>query len=158
MRALTFDHRQGEIRGFSDAVAAEFPELNILINNAGIQTPERLRDGQQDLGNMEAMVSTNLLGPMHLTATLLPLLERQSQAMVINVTSGLAFLPFAGVPTYCATKAAMHSYTQSLRYQLRTSDVKVTELIPPYVQTDLGPHHGLIARVADTRNVCRIGT
>ena len=131
MRALTFDHRQGEIRGFSDAVAAEFPALNILINNAGMQTPERLRDGQQDLGNMEAMVSTNLLGPMHLTATLLPLLERQSQAMVINVTSGLAFLPLAGVPTYCATKAAMHSYTQSLRYQLRTSDVKVTELIPP---------------------------
>lgn len=87
------------------------------------------------------MVTTNLLGPIRLTAALLPLLMRQPRSVVINITSGLGFLPGAGVPTYSATKAAMHSYTQSLRQQLRDTRVEVIEVIPPYVQTELGPGH-----------------
>ena len=81
---------------------------------------------------------TNLLGLLRLTAALLPLLVTQPQAAIMTVSSGLAFLPRAMNPTYCATKAAIHSYTQSLRYQLRNTSVQVLELIPPYVQTELG--------------------
>jgi uncharacterized oxidoreductase len=147
MRSLPLDLTDsGKLKEFGRTIGAEFPALNVLVNNAGIQSPEKLRGGAQDLEAMEAMVNTNLLSPMRLTTTLLPLLEKQRRSTIINVTSGLAFLPLAGVPTYCATKAAMHSYTQTLRYQLRSTSVRVMELIPPYVQTDLGPNHGIDPR------------
>jgi uncharacterized oxidoreductase len=95
---------------------------------------------QGAVADAEATVATNLLGPIRLTAALLPLLTRQPRATIITVSSGLAFLPLAMAPTYCATKAAIHSYTQSLRYQLRDTSVQVLELIPPYVRTELtGP-------------------
>jgi uncharacterized oxidoreductase len=81
-------------------------------NNAGIQRPENLKALPDDLTDVDAMVTTNLLGPIRLTAALLPLLRHQPRSTVMNVTSGLAFVPGAGVPTYSATKAAMHSYTQ----------------------------------------------
>ena len=99
---------------------------------------ESLRDGS--VGDAEATVATNLLGPIRLTAALLPLLQRQPRAAIMTVSSGLAFVPMAATPTYCATKAAIHSYTQSLRYQLRDTSVQVLELIPPYVQTELPGH------------------
>ncbi len=147
MRAFPLDLTDhGKVKEFGRAIELEFPALNVLVNNAGIQSPEKLRGGAQDLDAMEAMVSTNLLSPIRLTTTFLPLLEKQQRSTIINVTSGLAFLPLAGVPTYCATKAAMHSYTQTLRYQLRSTSVRVLELIPPYVQTDLGPNHGVDPR------------
>jgi uncharacterized oxidoreductase len=82
-------------------------------------------------------VTTNLLGPIRMTAALLPLLQKQASSTIINVSSGLAFLPLVFTPTYCATKAAIHSYSLSLRYQLRATATKVLELIPPYVATDL---------------------
>ena len=82
-------------------------------------------------------MATNLLGPIRLTAALLPHLQKQPRAAIMNVSSGLAFLPLALTPTYCATKAAIHSYTLSLRYQLRATGIEVLELIPPYVQTHL---------------------
>ena len=129
------------IREFSSIMSEQFSDLNVLINNAGIQTPENLETQSEDLAEVEAMITTNLLGPIRLTAALLPLLQRQQDSSIINVTSGLAFLPGAFVPTYSATKAAMHSYTLSLRYQLR-GKTDVLEVIPPYVQTDLGPNHG----------------
>jgi len=98
---------------------------------------ERLQAQQDDLADAESTISTNLLGPIRLTAALLPLLQKQPHSTIMNVSSGLAFVPLAPTPTYCATKAALHSYTQSLRYQLRASTTQVLELIPPYVATDL---------------------
>jgi uncharacterized oxidoreductase len=99
--------------------------------------PEGLLAQQEDLADAESIVTTNLLGPIRLTAALLPHLQKQPRATIVNVSSGLAFLPLALTPTYCATKAAIHSYTQSLRYQLRATQIEVLELIPPYVATDL---------------------
>jgi uncharacterized oxidoreductase len=98
---------------------------------------EKLLAQQADLADAEAIVATNLLGPIRLTAALLPHLHKQPRAAIMNVSSGLAFLPLALTPTYCATKAAIHSYTLSLRYQLRATGIEVLELIPPYVQTHL---------------------
>lgn len=125
------------VRAFAARVAADFPRLNVLVNNSGIMRAEDLRVPAEDLSDMEAIVATNLLGPLRLTAALLPLLQRQARSVVMNVSSGLAFLPLAMTPTYCATKAALHSYTESLRYQLRGTPTEVIELIPPYVATDL---------------------
>ncbi len=125
------------IRAFASQVTADFPELNVLINNAGIMRPESLLSQPDDRSDAEAIVTTNLLGPIRLTAALLPHLRKQPRSTVMNVSSGLAFVPMAMTPTYCATKAAIHSYTQSLRYQLKATTTEVLELIPPYVATDL---------------------
>ena len=134
------------IRAFVQEATAAFPTLNVLVNNAGIQRPEDLRTQDEDLTAMEAMVTTNLLGPIRLTTALLPLLRSQPRSTVINVTSALAFVPGSGVPTYSATKAAMHSYTMSLRQQLRRTSTDVIEIIPPFVQTGLGPGHATDSR------------
>ena len=137
MKSLTLDIEDpAAIRAFAAQVAAEFPALNVLINNAGIMRAEDLLE-QKDLTDEEATVTTNLLGPIRLTAALLPHLQKQPRATIVNVSSGLAFVPLALTPTYCATKAAIHSYTESLRYQLRTTPIEVIELVPPYVATHL---------------------
>jgi uncharacterized oxidoreductase len=138
MKSLPVDMQSAAaIREFAAKAVAEFPSLNILINNAGIMRAEKLLAQQLDLADAEAIVTTNLLGPIRLTSALLPHLQKQPHAAIINVSSGLAFLPLALTPTYCATKAAIHSWTLSLRYQLRSTGIEVLELIPPYVQTDL---------------------
>ena len=129
----------GAIRDFASRVVKDDPALNVLINNAGIMRAEDLLADPFDLADSEATISTNLLGPIRLTTALLPHLRKQKNATVINVSSGLAFLPLARTPTYCATKAAIHSYSQSLRYQLRKTSVRVIELAPPAVATDLMP-------------------
>jgi uncharacterized oxidoreductase len=122
---------------FAARIAAEYPSLNILINNAGIMKPENLKDPSESFAVAEVTVATNLLAPMRLTKALLPVLLKQPRAAVMNVSSGLAFLPLAMTPTYCATKAGVHSYSQSLRYQLKDTAVQVIELAPPYVATEL---------------------
>jgi uncharacterized oxidoreductase len=125
------------IQSFAAQVTKDFPSLNVLINMAGIMQPENLLEKPDDLSTAEKTITTNLLGPIRLTAALLPSLRKQPRATIMNVSSGLAFVPLAMTPTYCATKAAIHSYTQSLRYQLAATNVEVVELIPPYVQTTL---------------------
>jgi uncharacterized oxidoreductase len=125
------------IRSFAAEVAELHPSLNVLINNAGIARREDIKT-QPDPAPAEAMITTNVLGPIRLTAALLPHLRKQARATIINVTSGLGFVPFPFMPTYSATKAALHSYTQSLRFQLKETPVEVLEIIPPYVQTELG--------------------
>ncbi len=136
LKAAVLDIGNAEsIRSFAERIKAEHPALNVVIQNAGIMKTEELRDGA--LANAEATVAINLLGPIRLTAALLPHLLTQPRAAIMTVSSGLAFVPLAMNPTYCATKAAIHSYTESLRYQLKDTSVQVLELVPPYVQTGL---------------------
>ncbi len=138
MQSLLLDIQDSAaIRTFAAQAASRFPALDVLINNAGIMRAEKILAQPPDLADAEAIVATNLLGPIRLTASLLPLLQRQARAVIMNVSSGLAFLPLALTPTYCATKAAIHSYTLSLRRQLHSTNIEVLELIPPYVATDL---------------------
>ena len=113
--------------------------LDVIFNNAGIMRGEDLAAPEVDIGEAEATVATNLLGPMRLTAALLPHLRSRPRAAVLNVTSGLAFVPLAHTPAYSASKAALHSWTQSLRAQLRGSSVEVIEIAPPQVATELMP-------------------
>jgi len=123
---------------FAQQMKRDHPALNVVILNAGIMRTETVH--RADPKDAEEIIATNLLGPIRLTAALLPMLLAQPRAAIMTVSSGLAFVPLAVTPTYCATKAAIHSYTQSLRYQLRQTPVEVLELIPPYVQTELlGP-------------------
>ena len=138
MASLALDIEDpAKIRAFAAEVAKRYPALNVLINNAGIMRAEKLKALEVDLAIAESTIATNLLGPIRLTAALLPLLQKQPHSAVMNVSSGLAFVPLAPTPTYCATKAAIHSYTQSLRWQFRGSTTEVLELVPPYVATDL---------------------
>jgi len=123
------------IQHFAAQLRKDFPALNVVIHNAGIMRPERLTDGSTDTA--EATITTNLLGPIRLNAALIDHLLAQPKASIVTVSSGLAFLPFAVAPTYCATKAAIHSYSETLRYQLKDTSVQVLELVPPYVQTEL---------------------
>ncbi len=128
------------IRPFAQQVTEEHPRLNVVIHNAGIMVPETVLAPDFNLETAEATIATNLLGPIRLTAALLPHLRRQPKATIMTVSSGLAFLPLAMTPTYSATKAAIHSYSQCLRYQLKDTAIEVIELAPPYVQTELmGP-------------------
>jgi uncharacterized oxidoreductase len=138
MKSVTLDiDNAAGIRAFAAQLTKDYPALNVLINNAGIMRVENLAAQQADLADAESIITTNLLGPIRLTAALLPHLQKQPHATIMNVSSGLAFVPLHLTATYCATKAAIHSYTQSLRYQLKATPIDVVELIPPYVATDL---------------------
>lgn len=127
------------IRDFAARVVAEHPGLNVLVNNAGIMRSEQVLTDRDALATAEATITTNLLGPIRLTSALLPHLLAQPKATVMNVSSGLAFVPRADTPTYSATKAAIHSYSIALRHQLRDTSVQVIEWAPPLVATDLTP-------------------
>ena len=139
IKSLLLDiNDRDSIRLFSQQVTQDYPGLNVLINNAGISKAEDLKSPPDYLEDAEAIVNTNLLGPIRLTAALLPLLQKQSHSAILTVSSGLAFVSSAAFPTYCATKAAIHSYSVSLRHQLKGTTTEVIEIIPPYVQTQLG--------------------
>jgi len=116
---------------------AEFPQLNVLVNNAGIQHRIGLERGETWM-QAEQEIATNLAAPIHLSMLFVPHLLGQANPALINVTSGLAFTPLARVPVYCATKAALRSFTLSLRHQLEKTPLQVIEIIPPAVDTDLG--------------------
>src|SRR6266446_5847295 len=127
-----------EIDAFAARIRAQYPELNLLINNAGISRTEDLAADTIDFSTALSIVQTNIIGVLHLTAALLPTLKQQPHSTIITTSSGLAFVPRANFPTYCASKAFLHSWLQSLRFQLRGTSVEVLELAPPYVQTELG--------------------
>ncbi|KUR80079.1 SDR family oxidoreductase [Novosphingobium sp. FSW06-99] len=125
------------IEAFAQEVLSAFPALNVVIHNAGIMRLEPL-DTRRDLADAEATITTNLLGPIRLNNALIDHLVAQPDAVIVTVTSGLAFVPMTVASTYCATKAAIHSYTVSLREELK-GRVEVIELAPPAVQTGLTP-------------------
>lgn len=138
MVAMVLDiENAGAIADFARKVVMDHPALNVLINNAGIMRFEDLT-AVRDLADADATIVTNLFGPIRLTNALCAHLGKQADAAIVNVTSGLAFVPLATTPTYSATKAALHSYTISLREQLK-GKIEVIELAPPAVQTDLTP-------------------
>ena len=115
---------------------AEHPDLNVLINNAGIMQPDAAA-GKIDDALMVATISTNLMGRIRMTSALIEHLKGKSDAVVAYTSSVLGFVPLAATAIYSSTKAAVHSYTQSLRFQLEDSGVEVIELMPPAVQTDM---------------------
>ena len=145
------------------ALLRDHPALNVVVHNAGTMAIERVADGK--VAEAETIVATNLLGPIRLTAALLPHLLAQPAATIVTVSSGLAFVPLAATPTYCATKAAIHSYSQSLRQQLKDTAIDVLEIAPPYVQTELmGPQQAADPRampladfIAETMAIIRGG-
>lgn len=120
-----------------DWVVKEFPALNVIVNNAGIQQRIDMRK-PRPWETLRSELAINLDAPIHLAGLFLPHLLAKPQAAIVNVTSGLSFSPLANVPVYSATKAALHSFTLSLRHQLAGTPVEVVEIIPPAVDTDLG--------------------
>ena len=138
MHALTLDiDDPAAIEAFARRVIAEHPTLNVLVNNAGIMKLEDIST-RRDLADAEATIVTNLLGPIRLTNALVDHLVGQSGGTIFNLTSGLAYIPLTTAPVYSATKAAIHSYTVSLRRAL-DGKVEVIEIVPPGVQTSLTP-------------------
>ncbi len=120
-----------------DRVTKEFPQLNFLINNAGIMRRINLHAGEGALEELTHEIEINLMGPIQMVKQFLPFLKTRENAAIMNVTSGLAFVPLPLSPVYSATKAGLHSYTQSLRVQLKNTSVKVFELAPPGTETPL---------------------
>jgi uncharacterized oxidoreductase len=130
--------KETERKALFDWVKDNFSDLNVLVNNAGIQRMVDLKKGTRDLKGGESEIETNLVAPIYLSAHFVPLLMKKNEAAIVNVSSGLAFVPLAFMPVYCATKAAVHSFTVSLRHQLKDTSIKVFEVVPPMVDTELG--------------------
>jgi uncharacterized oxidoreductase len=118
-------------------ILSNYADLNILINNAGVQYATDLTK-PVDLAKVKNEVETNLVAPIHLCALFGEYLSQKENPAIINISSGLAFVPLAFMPVYCATKAAIHSFSLSLRHQLKHTKVKVFEIAPPSVDTELG--------------------
>ena len=117
---------------------SEFPSINILFNNAGIQKEVNFLAGATELSEEESEIEINLTASIHLSALFIPhFLPQKNECAIVNITSGLAFIPLKIVPIYCATKAGLHSFTMSLRSQLAETNVRVFEIAPPIVKTDL---------------------
>ncbi|MFB6721495.1 SDR family oxidoreductase [Kribbella sp. NPDC056345] len=139
-RIAAEDNLEGIVLDVADpdalsTVTTKYPDINVLVTMAGIMRDEDLHT--PDLAVAEETIAINLLGTIRAIATFTPHLLQQPDAAIITVSSGLAFVPLALTPTYNATKAAVHSYTQSLRLQLADTGIQVIELIPPAVQTNL---------------------
>jgi uncharacterized oxidoreductase len=129
-------HKEERARLFNDALKS-YPELNVLINNAGVQRLLTLDKLAGDLESIESEIATNLTAPIHLSGLFRKHLSGKKEAAIINITSGLGYTPIAEYPVYCATKAALHSFSLTLRHLLKDTGIKVFEIIPPIVNTDL---------------------
>ena len=139
-----------QIASLARRVKADYPKLDVLMNNAGIMLHRNLAVPAADLGGLAVEVDVNLGGVIRMTSAFVDILTA-NKGTLINVSSGLAFVPLSSAPIYCATKAAVHSYTQSLRFQLEESGVEVIELMPPAVKTALSadlPERGLVAVIS----------
>jgi uncharacterized oxidoreductase len=130
-----------QIQAVAQALIARHPSLNVLINNAGVMAFDDAA-GALDDAQAVRQIETNLLGPLRVSAAFVAHLKQQPEATLINNSSVLAFLPLARSAVYCATKAAMHSYTLSQRFMLRDTSVRVLEITPPWVDTDLLEQRG----------------
>jgi uncharacterized oxidoreductase len=138
-----------QISSLARRVKTEYPELDVLMNNAGIMLHRNLRVPTADLDRLTTEMDTNLGGVIRMTSAFIDILKA-NKGTLINVSSGLAFVPLSSAPIYSATKAAVHSYTQSLRFQLEESGVEVIELMPPAVKTALSadlPEGGLVSLI-----------
>lgn len=122
-------------------IISAYPKLDVIINNAGVMMVHDLTR-QLDIERINNEVNTNLIAPIHLSNLFIQHLQKQDGAAIINISSGLAFTPLATVPVYCSTKAGLHSFCVSLRHQLKNTSVKVFEIIPPAVDTNLGHQDG----------------
>ncbi|MFC0215692.1 SDR family oxidoreductase [Paenibacillus chartarius] len=131
---------ESERAALFDWVTANYPDVNVLVNNAGIQQRFNVlkADAKNNWSYFSKEITTNLEAPIHLAMLFAPFFATKDEAAIINVTSGLAFTPFAIAPIYSATKAALHSFTMSLRHQLSETSVEVIEIAPPAVNTELG--------------------
>ena len=123
-----------QVAALAARVKEEFPRLDMLMNNAGIGVPKNLREPEANLAGVTAEMDVNVGGVIRMTSVLIDILTA-NKGTIINVSSMLAFVPVPALPIYSATKAAVHSYTQSLRFQLEDSDVEVIELMPPAIET-----------------------
>lgn len=133
------------LSAFRDRVLEDHPDLDTVILNAGIMEPEDYTAPQISTDVADRTIATNLTAPIVMAAAFLPHLQSQQNASLITVSSGLAFVPKAANPVYSATKAAIHSWTQSLRHQLRDTSVSVHEIAPPLVATELTPGQSAVA-------------
>jgi uncharacterized oxidoreductase len=125
--------REEDRKSLRDWVVSDFTGMNILVNNAGIQRRIDLTKGTSDISKSEDEIDINFKAQVYLSALFIPILSKQKEAAIVNVSSGLGFVPLAMFPIYCATKAAIHSFSLSLRQQLRDTSVKLFEVIPPTV-------------------------
>ncbi len=126
-----------DIEQLFQQVTQQFPELNIIINNAGIMRNMNLQDTSMDLENITREIDINLSGTIRMVHQFLPYLKTKQSAAIINISSGLAFIPFPASPVYSAAKSGVHAYTRVLRLQLKNTSVKVFELAPPGTETPL---------------------
>lgn len=129
--------RPDEIETLLSRMTSDFPRLNVLINNAGVMRTINMHDASIDLEGLTREIDVNLKGPLRMAKAFLPHLKKQDEAAIVNVSSGLAFVPLPISPVYCATKAGLHSFSLSLRVQLKNTRVKVFEVAPPATATEL---------------------
>jgi uncharacterized oxidoreductase len=126
----------------------QHPDINVLINNAAIQYNYNFIDGENLLNKIDYEISANLTAPIKLTTLFLPILLKNNESAIINVSSGLAISPKKSASVYCATKSAIHSFTKTLRYQLNDTNVKVFEIIPPLVETPMTEGRGKSKKIS----------
>lgn len=141
--AIPFDvSKSSNVSALTDLIKTQYPDLNLLINNAGAAGVHNLNSPGRTFEIAENEIVTNYLSVVRLNEQLLPVLEQQKESAIINVSSIVAFVPGQSLPTYSASKAALHSYTKSLRLSLKDTAVKVFELMPPLVNTDFSAEIG----------------